>query len=108
MTPPLVFIHGMYLNGTSWADWLDVAAARGYPAQALSWPFHEGEPADLRAHVDPGLGRLTFGDVVSSLAARIAELPERPVLIGPSVGGAAVQKLVDLGLARAGVAISPS
>ena len=108
MTTPLVFIHGMYLTGASWADWLEVAASRGYEAQALSWPFHEGEPAALREHIDPGLGRLTFGAVVASLAARIAELPEKPVLIGHSVGGAAVQKLVDLGLARSGVAISPA
>ena len=108
MTTPLVFIHGMYLNAASWADWLPLAATRGYDPQALSWPFHEGEPATLRRNIDPGLGHLTFGDVVASLAARIAELPERPVLIGHSVGGAAVQKLVDLGLARAGVAISPA
>lgn len=106
--PPLVFIHGMYLNASSWGDWMQFADSRGYAAQALSWPFHEGDPADLRAHIDPGLGRLTFRDVVDSLAARIGTLPQMPVLIGHSVGGAAVQKLVDLGLARAGVAISPA
>lgn len=108
MTPPLVFIHGMYLNAASWADWLPVAASRGYEPQAPSWPFHEGDPAALRRKIDPGLGRLTFGDVIASLAARIAELPQKPVLIGHSVGGLAVQKLIDLGLARAGVAISPA
>jgi pimeloyl-ACP methyl ester carboxylesterase len=108
VTPPLVFIHGMYLNASSWGDWMSLAASRGYAPQALSWPFHDGDPAELREHVDPGLGRLTFGDVVASLAARVAELPEKPVLIGHSVGGAAVQKLIDLGLARAGVAISPA
>jgi pimeloyl-ACP methyl ester carboxylesterase len=98
----------MYLNAASWADWIELAASKGYAAQAFSWPFHEGEPAELRAHIDPGLGRLKFGEVVASLAARISELPEKPVLIGHSVGGLAVQKLVDLGLARAGVAISPA
>ena len=106
--PPLVFIHGMYLNASSWADWMPVAESRGFAPQALSWPFHDGEPAALRAHIEPGLGHLTFGDVVASLADRIRALPEKPVLIGHSVGGAAVQKLVDLGLARAGVAISPA
>ena len=108
MTTPLVFIHGMYLNAASWGDWMAVAGSRGYAPQALSWPFHDGDPAELRTHIDPGLGRLTFGDVIASLATRIATLPEKPVLIGHSVGGLAVQKLVDLGLARAGVAISPA
>jgi len=108
MATPLVFIHGMYLNAASWGDWMPVAESRGYAPHALSWPFHEGDPAALRARIDPDLGRLTFGEVISSLAGRIAELPEKPVLIGHSVGGAAVQKLIDLGLARAGVAISPA
>lgn len=108
MARPLVFIHGMYLNAQSWGDWIPYAESRGYEALAMSWPFHDGEPADLRARIDPGLGRLTFGEVVASLAARIADLSESPVLIGHSVGGAAVQKLVDMGMARAGVAISPA
>lgn len=108
MTRPLVFIHGMYLNAASWADWLPMAESRGYAPQALSWPFHDGEPTALREHIDPGLGRLNFGEVVASLADRISKLPEKPVLIGHSVGGMAVLKLVDLGLAHAGVAISPA
>ena len=108
MATPLVFIHGMYLNAASWGDWMPVAESRGYAPQALSWPFHDGDPAALREHVAPGLGKLTFGGVIASLAARIKVLPEKPVLIGHSVGGLAVQKLIDLGLARAGVAISPA
>ena len=54
MTTPLVFIHGMYLNASSWADWLPMAESRGYAPQALSWPFHEGEPAScVRTSIPP-------------------------------------------------------
>jgi len=96
----------MYLNGLSWQPWIERARARGFDATAPSWPFHDGEPARLRETVDPGLGRLTFGDVVASMKTVIDALPERPVVVGHSIGGLATQKLVADGYARAAVAIS--
>ena len=88
----------------------------------LAQPFHQvivrgdrrlgrlGAPLGdaLREHVDPRLGRLTFGAVVASLNAHIDDMLEQPILIGHSVGGLAVQKLVNDGYGRAGVAISPA
>ncbi len=103
---PLVFVHGMYLTGLSWAPWKERAEARGWTCHAPSWPFHEGDPAVLRASVDPQLGQLRFGDVAARLKDFIDGLPERPVLIGHSIGGLLVQKLVNDGFARAAVSIS--
>lgn len=88
----VVFIHGVYMNAASWSPWVERASARGHECHAPSWPFHEGQPADLRARIDPGLGALTFGAVTDHLKAFIDTLPERPVLIGPSIGGLLVQK----------------
>jgi pimeloyl-ACP methyl ester carboxylesterase len=105
---PILFIHGMYLNASSWDPWIAAAAKRGFDGSAVSWPFHSGQPAELRAHSDPALGSLTFGDVTTALKAHIDTLPERPVLVGHSIGGLAVQKLVNDGYARAGVSISPA
>lgn len=107
-TKQIVFIHGMYLNGTSWQSWVDRAAGRGYRGHAPSWPYHSGEPADLREHIDPALGKLTFGAITDHLKSFIDALPERPILIGHSIGGLAVQKLVNDGYAAAGVSISPA
>ena len=45
--------------------------------------------------VDPALGALTVGAVIDHLKAFIDALPERPILIGHSIGGLAVQKLVN-------------
>jgi pimeloyl-ACP methyl ester carboxylesterase len=106
--PEIVFVHGMYLNGRSWQPWIDRASARGYTCHAPSWPYHEGEPKALREHIDPGLGSLTFGAITEHLKRFIDERPERPVLIGHSIGGLLVQKLVNEGRARAGVSISPA
>jgi pimeloyl-ACP methyl ester carboxylesterase len=103
---PLVFVHGMYMNSLSWHQWVDRASSRGYACHAPSWPYHEGEPAHLRAHRAPGLGTLTFGAVGEYMKTFIDTLPERPLLVGHSVGGLLVQKLVNEGYARAGVCIS--
>jgi len=103
---PLMFVHGMYMNGLSWQPWVDRATARGWTTHAPSWPFHDGAPADRRAAIDPALGRLTFGTVTDHLKAVIDALPQRPVLIGHSIGGLLVQKLVNDGYGVAGVAIS--
>ena len=96
----------MYLNDLSWQPWIERARARGFDAIAPSWTFHDGEPARLRETVDPGLGRLTFGDVVASMKTVIDALPQRPFVVGHSIGGLATQKLVADGYARAAVAIS--
>jgi pimeloyl-ACP methyl ester carboxylesterase len=107
-TTHIVFIHGMYMNGHSWQPWARRAAARGYQSHTPSWPYHDGEPAALRARIDPGLGSLTFGAITAHLKGVIDRLPERPILVGHSIGGLLVQKLVNDGYAAAGVSISPA
>jgi pimeloyl-ACP methyl ester carboxylesterase len=104
--PTLLLIHGMYLNGSSWGPWVARAEAAGFRCAAPSWPFHDGEPAERRVHVNPALGKLSFAAVTDHLKAVIDDLPSRPVLIGHSIGGLLVQKLANDGYARAGVAIS--
>ena len=106
--PPILFVHGMYMNAHSWKPWIARATQRGLVATAVSWPYHQGEPQERREHIDPRLGRLTFGAVVASLKAHIDDMPEHPILIGHSIGGLAVQKLLNDGYGRAGVAISPA
>ncbi|MEO8261878.1 MAG: alpha/beta hydrolase [Pseudolysinimonas sp.] len=106
--PPILFVHGMYMNAHSWKPWIARATQRGLVATAVSWPYHQGEPQERRDHIDPRLGRLTFGAIVASLKAHIDDMPERPILIGHSIGGLAVQKLLNDGYGRAGVAISPA
>jgi alpha-beta hydrolase superfamily lysophospholipase len=106
--PPILFVHGMYMNAHSWKPWIARATQRGLVASAVSWPHHQGEPNERREHIDPRLGRLTFRGVVTALKAHIDEMAEQPILIGHSVGGLAVQKLLNDGYGRAGVAISPA
>ena len=106
MAPHVIFIHGMYLNGQSWKPWVERFAAAGFSCSAPSWPYHHGDPATLRAQVSPDLGTLTFAAVTKHLKALIDALAERPILVGHSIGGLLVQRLVSDGYARAGVSIS--
>lgn len=101
----IVFIHGLFMNPNSWQPWIKYFEAKGYACYAPAYPFHEGNPAELRKNINPNLGKLTFGQVIESLAAFIEKLPEKPILIGHSMGGLAVQKLIEMDKGVAGICI---
>ncbi len=101
----IVFIHGLFMNPLGWQSWKQFYEAKGYTCYAPAYSFHEGNPAELRANINPKLGTLTFGEVIESLSAFINKLPEKPILIGHSMGGLTVQKLIELNLGVAGVCI---
>ena len=104
-TKTIVFIHGMFMNPVSWHDWIDVFTARGYTCHAPAYPFHAGEPSWLRQNIDSALGALTFDETLASLRDYIVALPEAPILIGHSMGGLMVQKLISMDVGAAGVCI---
>ncbi len=101
----IVFIHGLFQNPNSWAEWKTYFEAKGFTCYAPAYPYHEGKPADLRKNIDPALGALTFGQVIKSLTTFIDQLPEKPILIGHSMGGLAVQKLIALKKGVTGICI---
>ena len=101
----IVFIHGLFMNPASWAGWVRFYEAKGYKCHTPAFPYHDGNPATLRQNPDPALAQLTFLQVVKSLATFIDTLPEKPILIGHSVGGLLVQKLIELNKGVAGTCI---
>jgi pimeloyl-ACP methyl ester carboxylesterase len=108
MAGTIVFIHGMFLNPKSWEPWRRFFAERGWHCVAPAWPWHDGEPKDLREHIPVETGHVALRDIVEEFAAVCKTLPEKPVLIGHSIGGLVAQVLVNRGLAKAGVCISSS
>lgn len=101
----IVFIHGLFQNPNSWTEWKKYFEAKGYRCYAPAYPFHEGQADSLRNSINPRLGNLTFAHVIYSLLAFIDSLPEKPILIGHSMGGLAVQKLIQLNNGVAGICI---
>jgi alpha-beta hydrolase superfamily lysophospholipase len=110
MRPTVIFIHGMFQNAASWAAWAPYFEQQGFDCITESWPLHKGDPAALRARPPADLGKLELQDVIDRYAgiARGAVMQDgaKPLLVGHSVGGLVVQKLVAMGLADGGVCIS--
>lgn len=110
MANTILFIHGMFMNGLCWENWVERFSQAGYKCLAPSWKFHQGTPADLRAHhPNPALGRLTLDDVVSQYTDIIRGLDHKPILIGHSMGGLVTQILLnrDLGIGGAALDSAP-
>jgi pimeloyl-ACP methyl ester carboxylesterase len=99
--PPLLFVHGGYMQAGCWAvNFMPWFAARGYACHALDLSGHGASPG--RADLD------LFGldDYVADVAEVIASLPVPPVLIGHSMGAIVVQRcLEDETLAAAGLVL---
>ncbi|SDE96494.1 Lysophospholipase, alpha-beta hydrolase superfamily [Mucilaginibacter pineti] len=106
MKKTIVFIHGMFQNPVSWEKWISYFNEKGYDCIAPAWPLHEGVPADLRNNPPAGLGDLELQTIVDEMERIVTSLPEKPILIGHSVGGLIVQLLVQKGLAEIGVPIN--
>jgi pimeloyl-ACP methyl ester carboxylesterase len=106
MKSTIILIHGMFQNPTSWKNWIEYFENNDYEVLAPAWPFHEGEPAELRANPPEGLGDLSLDTVIAAIETLIYSLPEKPIVIGHSVGGLIVQILINRGLAKMGIAIS--
>jgi pimeloyl-ACP methyl ester carboxylesterase len=101
----IVFIHGLFVNPKSWQDWKSYFEAKGYTCYTPANPFHEGDPAQLRKNINPNLAIVNFEDVINNLVEFIDALPEKPIIIGHSLAGLAVQKLISMDKAVAGIAI---
>lgn len=104
MSKQIVFIHGMFLNSKSWEPWMDYFETRGYDCHAPDWPLHAGDPATLRRSPSAGLGALRLDTVIDAMREQVRAL-DRPILIGHSLGGLIVQRLIAEGLGSLGVTV---
>ena len=105
--PPLMFIHGAWLSARSWETFIEYFEARGFDTSAPEWPRKKGDVEELRASAEEIKG-LGLEEIVDHYEAEITSLQESPILIGHSFGGLIVELLLDRGLGRAGVAMSPA
>jgi alpha-beta hydrolase superfamily lysophospholipase len=104
---PLMLIHGAWLSSRSWENFADYFRKRGFAVSAPEWPRKEGDVEELRAEADELKG-LGIAEIVDHYEEQIRALDQPPVLIGHSFGGLIVELLLDRGLGRAGVALSPA
>src|SRR5262245_55908111 len=102
-----MLIHGAWLSARSWETFIDYFEPRGFEVSAPEWPRKEGDVEELRESASEieGLG---LAEIVDHYEEKIIALDTPPILIGHSFGGLIVELLLDRGLARAGVAMSPA
>jgi pimeloyl-ACP methyl ester carboxylesterase len=108
MTPtPMMLVHGAWLSARSWETFADYFGKHGYAVSAPEWPRKHGDVEELRESADD-LAGLGLAEIVDHYEGLINDLDQPPVLVGHSFGGLIVELLLDRGLGRAGVAISPA
>ncbi len=105
--PPVVFVHGLWIHASSWTPWIERFGAAGYQATAAEWP---GDPATVAsARANPrSIADRGIEEIVEHHKRYIGGLDERPILVGHSVGGLIIQRLLAEDFAVAGVAIDPA
>lgn len=99
--PPVLFIHGYFVDATVWTTWLERFASHGIPAYAV----HLRGRAGSRPSVD--LGRVSIEDFADD-AALIARHVGAAAVVGHSMGGLIAQKVAERGEAGAVVLITPA
>jgi pimeloyl-ACP methyl ester carboxylesterase len=102
----VVFITGTFIGSNCWDDWRSHFESAGYKCIAPVWPHKEASAEELRNRPanDP-VASNTLTSLMNHFASIIKALPEKPILIGHSLGGLIVQLLLQDELGDAGVAL---
>jgi pimeloyl-ACP methyl ester carboxylesterase len=103
---PVVFIHGLWLLPSSWANWADFFKQAGYAPLMPDWPDDPATVDAARAHPD-ALAKKTLEQVADHTTAIINALDKKPAVMGHSTGGLLAQIVAGRGLSAATVAIDP-
>jgi pimeloyl-ACP methyl ester carboxylesterase len=104
---PVVFIHGLWLLGSSWDNWAGVFREAGYATLQPGWPDDPADVEEAKANPDVFANK-KVGQVAAHYAAIAGALTRKPALVGHSFGGLLVQILAGRGLSAATVAVDPA
>lgn len=106
-TTTIVFITGAFVTHHIWDGWINYFTGKGFNCIAPAWPYKDGTAEELRNRRpnDTDLAGLRLQELLDHYSAIIQRLPEKPIVIGHSLGGLLVQLLVNKDLVTAGIAI---
>src|SRR5438046_1929963 len=105
-TTPVVFIHGLWLLPSSWANWADFFKQAGCAPLTPDWPDDPETVEEARAHPEV-LAKKNLAQVADHTAEVIGRLAKKPAVMGHSTGGLLAQIIAGRGLSAATVAIDP-
>ena len=102
----IVFITGAFVSSDCWNHWKIYFEQQGFNTLVPAWPYKDAPACTLRQrHPDAEVASQRLGNLTAYYSAIVSALPEKPVLMGHSMGGLITQLLVQDGLAAAGIAI---
>jgi pimeloyl-ACP methyl ester carboxylesterase len=88
--PPVLFVHGAWHGAWCWGEnFLDFFAGKGYRAVAVSLRGHGKSTAPKHPRL------CSIADFVADVESVATSLPQRPVVVGHSMGGFVVQKYLE-------------
>src|SRR5947199_8635462 len=105
-TTPVVFVHGLWLLPSSWANWEDFFTQAGYAPLTPDWPDDPETVKEARANPDV-LAKKTLKQVADHSADVIGKLEKKPAVMGHSTGGLLAQMRAGRGLSAVTVALDP-
>src|SRR4029079_11774552 len=105
-TTPVVFIHGLWLLPSSWANWAGLFEQAGYAPLTPDWPDDPETVEEARANPDV-LAKKTLKQVADHTADVIGKLERKPAVMGHSTGGLVAQILAGRGLLPANGDLHP-
>jgi non-heme chloroperoxidase len=103
---PVVFIHGLWLLPSSWANWADLFGQAGYAPLTPDWPDDPETVEGARAEPEV-LAKKSLKQVADHTTEIINALDKKPAVVGHSTGGLLAQMLAGCGLSAVTVAIDP-
>jgi pimeloyl-ACP methyl ester carboxylesterase len=103
---PVVFIHGLWLLPSSWANWADFFKQAGNAPLTPDWP-DDPETIEVARAEPEVLAKKTLEQVAEHTTEVINALDKKPAVMGHSTGGLLAQMLAGRGLSAVTVAIDP-
>ena len=98
-------IHGMTAGGWIWDKYRQFFEQKGYACITPTMRHHDSDP---KVSPHPELGATSLRDYVNDLEAEIRKLPDKPVIMGHSMGGLITQILGSRGLGSTLVLLCPA
>jgi pimeloyl-ACP methyl ester carboxylesterase len=106
-TNSIIFITGAFISHHVWDEWIARFKAKGYDCIAPPWPYKDG-PANVLRNQRPDdskISKIGLKELLDHYTAIVEQEPQKPIVIGHSLGGLIVQLLVNKDAVAAGVAL---
>jgi pimeloyl-ACP methyl ester carboxylesterase len=101
----LIMIHGMCVSAWCWDKFREYYEKKDYDSLTPILRFHDMPP---ERSPDQRLGSISLLDYVEDMQKELLQLPEKPIIIGHSMGGLIGQILAERQLVKALILLTPA